>query len=286
MRKHRKCGGFWNRLRRSFTASAWKKCCGEQVLSGCCQNFWRKEKAARRRVLLERVPASGCDCGLLGGGFSRLDRLGFPFKIAGPAFAFFGFVVLFAHISVFTSASNSDFLFTMKVCGRRFKVYLVLALATASLCGCATEKPKQPVAALRIHIQAGADTLGTTEQVTVVRADPVLVTIAKEPILTEANLIAARILNAPGGNAIEVRFDETGTWTLEQYTAANPGRHLVIFGQWGEKLAEGRWLAAPLITHRIGNGVLAFTPDMSRSEAEQLVLGLSNVAAFNLKQSK
>ena len=49
---------------------------------------------------------------------------------------------------------------------------------------------------------------------------------------------------------------------LEQYTAANPGRHLVIFGQWGDKLADGRWLAAPLITHRISNGLLAFTPDI------------------------
>ena len=174
----------------------------------------------------------------------------------------------------------------MKVWARRFNIYLTLAMALALLYGCASEKPKQPVAALRVHIEAGADTLGTTEPVSVLRADPVLVTIAKEPILTEVNLIAARLLNAPGGYAIEVRFDETGSWTLEQYTAANPGHHLVIFGQWGEKLADGRWLAAPLITHRIGNGVLSFTPDMSRPEAEQLVLGLSNVAAFNLKQSK
>lgn len=174
----------------------------------------------------------------------------------------------------------------MKVWARQFNIYLAMATAAALLSGCATNKPKQPVAALRIHIEAGADTLGTTEQVSVVRDDPVLVIIAKQPILTEANLIAARIINAPGGLAIEVHFDETGTWALEQYTAANPGRHLVIFGQWGDKLANGRWLAAPLISHRIGNGVLAFTPDMSRSEAEQLVLGLTHVAEFNQKQSK
>ena len=111
------------------------------------------------------------------------------------------------------------------------------------------------------------------------RADPVLVTITQEPILTEANLVAAKIIDAPGGFAIAVQFDETGTWILEQYSAANPGRHFAIFGQWGEKLADGRWLAAPLITHRIANGVLAFTPDMSRQEADQLVLGLSNTAA-------
>jgi hypothetical protein len=66
---------------------------------------------------------------------------------------------------------------------------------------------------------------------------------------------------------------------LEQYSAANPGRHFVIFGQWGDKLVNGRWLAAPLITHRISNGVLAFTPDITRAEADQLVLGLNNAAA-------
>ncbi|HUA67499.1 MAG TPA: hypothetical protein VMA13_03030 [Candidatus Saccharimonadales bacterium] len=120
----------------------------------------------------------------------------------------------------------------------------------------------------------------------VVRADPVTVTIAQQPILTEANIVAAKVIDDPGGFAIEIHLDETGTWILEQYTAANPGRHLVIFGQWGKKLANGRWLAAPLITHRIGNGVLSFTAEMSRAEADQLVLGLNNVAQFYKKQFK
>ena len=102
-----------------------------------------------------------------------------------------------------------------------------------------------------------------------------LVTIAKEPILTEANIIAARVIESEGGYALEIKFDESGTWCLEQFTAANPGKHLVIFGQWGATMADGRWLGAPLITHRIGNGVLSFTPDASREEADQLVLGLN-----------
>lgn len=174
----------------------------------------------------------------------------------------------------------------MKVWARRFNIYLTLAMALTFLCGCQTDKPKKPVAALRIHIEASPGMLGTSQTISVLRADPVVITISQQAFLTEANIIAARMMEAPGGFAVEVRFDETGTWILEQYTAANPGRHLVIFGQWGEKLADGRWLAAPVITHRIGNGVLAFTPDMSHSEAEQLVTGLENVARFNLKQSK
>jgi len=178
----------------------------------------------------------------------------------------------------------------MKVWARQFNIYLMLAATLGLLCGCSslTNKPHGPTAALRVHIEASHDSLAldTGQTVSVLRADPVLVTIAKDPILTEANIIAAKLIEAPGGFALEVRFDETGTWVLEQYTAANPGSHLVIFGQWGEKLDNGRWLAAPIITHRIANGVLAFTPDMSHSEAEQLVTGLDNVATFNKNRSK
>jgi hypothetical protein len=167
----------------------------------------------------------------------------------------------------------------MKVWAGQFNIYLTLVATLTLLCGCETNKSHGPVSALRVHIEIGPDSVGTSQSVSIIRADPVLVTIAQQPILTEANLVAAKVIDAPGGFAIEIRFDETGTWILEQYSATNPGRHFVIFGQWGEKLVNGRWLAAPLITHRIANGVLAFTPDMSRPEADQLVLGLNNVAA-------
>ncbi len=171
----------------------------------------------------------------------------------------------------------------MKVCARGFNLILTLAAALALLCGCQTHKQKEPVAALRVHIQVNPDSLGTSQTVSVLRSDPVLVTIAHDPILTEADIVAARVMDTPGGFAIEIQFDENGAWLLEQYSAANPGGHFAIFGQWGEKLINGRWLAAPLITKRIGNGVLAFTPDASREEAGQLVLGLNRAAAQNHK---
>jgi len=166
----------------------------------------------------------------------------------------------------------------MKVWTRRFNIYLTLMAALVLLCSCQTDRQKGPVSAVRIHIEANPDSAGTSQTVSVVRSDPVLVTIAQEPILTEVNVVAARVFDVHGGFAIEVRFDETATWILEQYSAVNSGRHFVIFGQWGDKLANGRWLAAPIITHRIGNGVLTFTADASREEADQLVLGLNNVA--------
>jgi len=166
----------------------------------------------------------------------------------------------------------------MKVCGLRFNVYFALAAALALLCGCQTDKPAKKTAALRVYIEGNAGLEGTSQTITLLRADPVVLTIASEPILTESGIIAARTIETPGGFAIEVRFDEMSAMTLEQFTAANPGIHLAIYGEWGDKPVTRRWLAAPLIAHRIGNGILSFTPDASREEADELVLGLKNVA--------
>jgi hypothetical protein len=215
-------------------------------------------------------------------GFGRrlfgFRQLLFTFQVTLPAFAIFNFIVLFAHKCLYFVRVLRFCGLNMKVCALRFNIYLVLATALGLLCGCQSEKPKQNLAALRVHIEASPIPAGSSQTVSVLRSNPVLVTIAIDPVLTEANIIAARIIESPGGFSVEVKFDETGTWILEQYSASNVGRHFAIFGQWGEKLVNGRWLAAPLISHRIGDGVLAFTSDTSRDEAEQLVLGLNHVA--------
>ena len=167
----------------------------------------------------------------------------------------------------------------MKAITRRFNLFLAL-MVLAALCGCQTEKYKKSkeVSALRVHIEAGSNDSGLTQAVSVLRSDPTLFTIEKEAVLTEASLIDARVIDARGGIAIQIQFDESSALELEQYSASNPGKHFVIFGQWDKKLTDGRWLAAPLITHRITGGSLSFTPDMSRAEADRLVLGLNNVA--------
>jgi preprotein translocase subunit SecD len=172
----------------------------------------------------------------------------------------------------------------MKVYTRRFNLFLALAILLAPVCGCKYLEPKrnQQISALRIHIEIAADnaagTMSAAQTVSVLRADPVTVTIDKDPILTEANLVAAKVIDTPDSPAVELRFDENGTWILEQYSASNPGRHFVIFGQWGKNLKYSRWIAAPLIMQRLNYGILSFTPDMSRDEAAQFVLGLNNVA--------
>ena len=167
----------------------------------------------------------------------------------------------------------------------------------AALCGCQTptktakSKQKKEVSALRLHAEFDSDAGGTSQTISMPpRADPVVLTISRDPFLTEANIIAAGVIQSPGGlgSAVAVQFDQSGSLTLEQYSSALVGKHFAIFGQWGDKASKGRWLAAPLITRRIANGVLSFNGDFdSTNEINRLVLGLNNVAKKNKKgQSK
>jgi hypothetical protein len=163
----------------------------------------------------------------------------------------------------------------------RFNLYLTAFLALALVgAGCSTFKKKkeEPVGAVRVHIESTANAAGEGQTVSVLRADPVLVTISKDAVLTEADLFQAALVATPGGFSVELKFDETGAWTLEQFSAAYSGKHFVIYAQWGEKLKDGRWVAAPLITGRNPTGVLSFTPDMSHDEAQKFVAGLNAVA--------
>lgn len=163
----------------------------------------------------------------------------------------------------------------------RFNVYLCgwLLLASASS-GCAWfhSKPPQALGAVRVHIESPPGPENQTQAVSILRADPVLVTILKDPVVTEADLLRANLVESPGGFFIELRFDSIGSYSLEEFTSAYQGKHFAIFGQWGDRLKDGRWLAAPLITKRDAAGTLSFTPDMSREEARQWVEGLNNKA--------
>ena len=216
---------------------------------------------------------------LFGGGNPGLDGRLLALDVGLAAFFVLGFVVLLSHI-VFTLFAVCDFVsVTMSFYTRGFNLYLLLAatmLAAAS--GCQTDKGDKHLAALRIHLETRAQMPGSGKTVSVIRADPVRITINTDPVLTEASVIGATLLNTPVGYAVEVKFDEMGAYTLEQYTSVYQGRHFVIWGQWSNDATNSRWLAAPIITRRIANGVLAFTPDASLEESRQLVLGLNNVA--------
>ncbi|MSU59197.1 MAG: hypothetical protein EXS35_13695 [Pedosphaera sp.] len=162
----------------------------------------------------------------------------------------------------------------------QFNSYLLAAAGLALLTGCqsAGSQHEKQVATLRVFLEVNATGTDRTQSAKISRSHPIELTVDRAPILDESEIIEARVADTVGGFAIIVSFDWRGTMLLEQYSAANPGKHLAIVAQFGEKLAETRWLAAPLINHRISEGRLGFTPDATRAEADEIVLGLNNHA--------
>ena len=161
---------------------------------------------------------------------------------------------------------------------RQFNLYLLVFCVTVA-CGCASlKKEKEKMSGIRVHLEVQDTPLAKAHAITVIRATPLTVNIGDDPIVTEQNLLSAKLVESMGGYAVAVKFDETGGWFLEQATSANPGKHLAIFGQWGETLGESRWLSAQIIGKRIPDGYLVFTPDASRAEMERFVEGLNNTA--------
>ncbi len=166
----------------------------------------------------------------------------------------------------------------------RFNIYFLAGLLSLAVSGCKTEQGKldKEHASFRVHQQMNPDPMGRTEQVAVYREHPVNFTIDKNPVVTEGNIKEAKVVDVVGGFALRIQLDRQGSWLLEQATAGLRGRHIVIFSQWvdppDEKINQGRWLAAPRVQNHISDGVLVFTPDASRYEAEQIARGLNNVA--------
>src|SRR5437867_3418861 len=162
----------------------------------------------------------------------------------------------------------------------RFNLYLLLAGALALSCGCRTAGSgrKNQLSTLRLHLEADRDPAVRNEVVGIFREHPISVNVQAAPLLTEGNVAEAKVVEVLGGFALSIQFDHQGTLLLEQYSTLNRGRKFAIFTQFGDKLKESRWLAAPIISRRITDGVLIFTPDATREEAEQIALGLNHVA--------
>lgn len=168
----------------------------------------------------------------------------------------------------------------MVIRGKRFNFYLLLSIVLTLAVGCQnTEyKQKRQDTVLHIYMEAGRESPTFSQPTVIGRTSPISVNVERRPFLTEDNVTEAEIVEVMGGFALQVRFDRTGTILLEQYTASNPRKRLVVFCQFGEKLEHTRWLAAPVVYKRIPNGILTFTPDASREETEAIELGLKNHA--------
>jgi hypothetical protein len=178
----------------------------------------------------------------------------------------------------------------MKIRWPRFNLYLyvALALAVALAGGCQTAERKRThqASTLSIHLEVHPDGTNLSEPVPIYRQQPVMVNVDKAPVLTEVNLADASVVDTVGGFAIRLQFNRQGTWILEERSVDSRGQRFAIYCRFGQELKERRWLAAPIISRRITDGVLLFTPDATRAEADELVLGLNNVARVVKKKTK
>lgn len=167
----------------------------------------------------------------------------------------------------------------MMIRPKRFNLYFACALVLALAEGCASEqsKRKHVLTNLDIHLEVPSDSSKLNESVPIFREKPVMVNVLKEPILTEAHVKDARVVELPGGFAIQIEFSRQGTWLLEEITNENHGKRLAVHCDFGPQLKESRWLAAPIIIKGITDGTFTFTPDATREESDQIVLGLHDI---------
>jgi len=161
----------------------------------------------------------------------------------------------------------------------RFNTYLLTALALSA--GCQSDKSKNPTkgskneeASLRLHLEVNPDGSDRNAPVSIGREHPFLLNIEKNAFVTEFQIENASVVDGLGGFSISIQFNKQGTFLLEMQTTANKGKHLAISAEFGEM----RWLAAPLITRNLADGLLVFTPDATRAEAERIVSGLNRLA--------
>ena len=170
----------------------------------------------------------------------------------------------------------------MKILWNRFNIYLALALAltAVAVCGCKIfGGPKSKLlSTLRLHLEASRDGTKASEPVPIYRDKPVMINVERQPVLTEADVSEAKVIDVVGGFALCIRFNRPGTALFEEITTANRGRRLAVFSQFGEKIKDHRWLGAPVIARSITDGVFTFTPDATREECDEIALGLNHVA--------
>src|ERR1041384_5523797 len=174
----------------------------------------------------------------------------------------------------------------MLIHSRRFNTFLLGAAIASALAGCQTAesgRDKHP-ASLSVHLEASSLLAEPNDGVPIDRAKPIRVNAEKTSFLDDARIAEASVLDVTGGFVIRVAFDRQGSWLLESMSALNPGKHFAIYAEWGKKPRQKRWLAAPLISRRVSNGTLVFTPDTSREEAEEIVRGLNQGAIKNGNQ--
>ena len=171
----------------------------------------------------------------------------------------------------------------------QFNLKLLLVAGLLGLIGCRTpeKKAESQKATLRLHVETNPYPPDQSEKVKVLRGLPMTINIEKAPFLNESHIAAAQVLETGDDSfLIMVKFNQRGQWLLEQYTASNLKRRLAIRSQFRVSTnVYDRWIAAPVITKPIHDGVISFTPDADRTEAKAMVQGWNNVSGYENTES-
>lgn len=138
---------------------------------------------------------------------------------------------------------------------------------------------KEEFTLIRLHVQVNPDGTQFTIPATVYRASPVNLNVQATPVVMEANVVHAELIEDLSGYSIRIFTDRSGALLLENATTTYRGSRMVVLAEWGtDKQAERRWVSAVFIGNRITDGVFSFTPDATREEADAIVRGLNNMA--------
>ena len=175
----------------------------------------------------------------------------------------------------------------MKIRSVAFNTYL---LATALLLGCKSaqekmdsaeaRKQKKELSTIRLHLETSGETASRVSAVPILRAAPMLINVDPSSFLDERDVLSAKVADHMGSFVIQIQFNEHGILVLDGVSVANKGKRVAIMSEFGDT----RWLAAPVLSRRITDGVLIFTPDATREESIRIVRGLNNVATKIKKQ--
>jgi preprotein translocase subunit SecD len=164
----------------------------------------------------------------------------------------------------------------MKIWRWNINAFFCAVALTCFLSACKTTEEKKEAkeeTILKVYLETVQSNSSDQADVPVYREHPVNIHIDTKEILNNMDITGTSVVDVQGGFALRIAFDPHGARVLENITANNVGRRLVVYAAW----PQIRWLGAPLIKHRLGNGELVFTPDATREECDRIVRGANNV---------
>lgn len=148
---------------------------------------------------------------------------------------------------------------------------LALVLMAGLLAAGCTSKDDEKLATVRLHLEVNKEMNRRSQEISVLRSHPVLINVEDAPFLHEGYIEEIELIESNGGHEIRLKFNQSGTWMLENITAGNYGKRIAVMAQF----PETRWVSATVIRGRVSNGIYQFAPDADLEETRRIVDGMN-----------